>query len=150
VRVRSLNAPDETACVSVRVRARYVYRPRRQLVYIIYIYIYYIYSYVLVYIHTHLCILYMCIYTYAHTMRATAADRDGGNAMTILRPLSVMTPGPGDPEVAYAKQGTSAAREPVCGCTYMDKSRRQCTLYTYIKYYIIYVRMRASNLRRRR
>jgi len=26
--------------------------------------------------------------------------------MTILRPLSVMTPGPGDPEVAYAKQGT--------------------------------------------
>lgn len=33
--------------------------------------------------------------------------------MTILRPLSVMTPGPGDPEVAYAKQGTSTAPEPV-------------------------------------
>jgi len=47
------------------------------------------------------------IYT---TRAAAAADRDGGNTMTILRPLSVMTPGPGDPEVAYAKQGTSAAR----------------------------------------
>lgn len=33
--------------------------------------------------------------------------------MTILRPLSVMTPGPGDPEVAYAKQETSTTREPV-------------------------------------
>jgi len=102
MRVRSFNAPDETACV----RARYVYRPRSQLVHIY------------IYIHTYMCCtyIYTFLYIYIRT-RVTAADRDGGNAMTILRSLSVMTPGPGDPEVAYAKQGTSAAREPVCGCT---------------------------------
>lgn len=86
------------------------------------------------------CVLYIQYTHILYTTRATA-DRDGGDAMTILRPLSVMTPGPGDPEVAYAKQGTSADREPVCGCTYMDKSRRQCiySLYLYgIIYYILY------------
>lgn len=41
-------------------------------------------------------------------------------------------------------RGTSAAREPVCGCTYMDKSRRQCSLYIYN------IILCASNLRRRR
>lgn len=65
--------------------------------------------------------------TYYGYIHGEGEDRDGGNATTILRPLSVMTPGPGDPEVAYAEQGTSTVREPVCGCTYMDKSRRQCT-----------------------
>lgn len=59
--------------------------------------------------------------------------------MTILRPLSVMTPGPGDPEVAYAEQGTAAAREPVYGCTYMDKSRRQCLVCIYIYICIRYI-----------
>lgn len=39
-----------------------------------------------------------------------------------------MTPGPGDPEVAYAEQGTTSAREPVCSCSLpRTRSRRQYT-----------------------